>query len=394
MHRREFLKSSATGALAFGAWPIFAAEDSPLNEHRISALEFRSVKLLWPRHVGRNAVLGHHGRGPTASVCILKTDRGAIGWGHHQSSRNAAEDLKDRVVGQPVASLIDPKQGITKADWHPIDVPLHDLAGNILGQPVWKMLAPDRAEPFVTKVYSGMIYFDDLDPAEKPAGIDKILENCQADVKHGYRQLKVKIGRGHKWMPAEAGLKRDIDVARAIHEAFPKIEILVDANNGYTVETAIRFLEGIQGIPLFWFEEPFHETVEDWKRLASWMKANGYEKTYRADGEARTDFAVIEKLTKGLTLNLRLDDICGYGFSKWRKLMPKLKEQKVAASPHTWGSGLKTVYTAHFAGAVGNHPTIEGVTCGDDDVDFGENKIVEGQFQPSTKPGFGLTLKS
>ena len=90
---------------------------------------------------------------------------------------------------------------------------------------------------------------------------------------------------------------------------------------------------------------------------------------------------------------MRLNDICGYGFTRWRQLMPGLKARKIAASPHTWGSGLKTVYTAHFAAAVGNHPTIEGVTCTHEDVDFGENKIVEGQLQPSTQPGFGLTLK-
>lgn len=394
MHRREFLTSSAAGALALGSFPVFAAEASPLDEHQITAIEFRSVKLPWPRHVGKNAVLGHHGRGSTARVAILKTNQGAMGWGHLQSGPRDAEALKDRLIGRKVSELLDPKRGITAKDWHPIDIPLHDLAAKILEVPVWKMLAPDRAEPFVTKVYSGMVYFDDLDPAEKPAGIDKVLENCRADEKYGYRQLKVKIGRGHKWMPADEGLKRDIDVVKAIHKAFPKIEILVDANNGYTVETAIRFLEGIQGIGLFWFEEPFHETVEDWKRLAQWMKANGFEKTYRADGEARTDLAVIEKLTSDRTLNLRLDDICGYGFSKWRTLMPKLNEQKVAASPHTWGSGLKTVYTAHFAGAFGNHPTIEGVTCLAEEVDFGENKIVDGKFQPSTKPGFGLSLKS
>jgi L-alanine-DL-glutamate epimerase-like enolase superfamily enzyme len=71
-----------------------------------------------------------------------------------------------------------------------------------------------------------------------------------------------------------------------------------------------------------------------------------------------------------------------------------LKDRKIAASPHTWGSGLKTVYTAHFAGAYGNHPTIEGVTCLHNHVDFEENKIADGRFQPSSQPGFGLSLKS
>ena len=66
---------------------------------------------------------------------------------------------------------------------------------------------------------------------------------------------------------------------------------------------------------------------------------------------------------------------------------------EVDASPHAWGSGLKTVYVAHLAGGVGNTPTMEGVTCGQDDVDFGENRIIDGVFHPSPAPGFGLGLR-
>ena len=89
---------------------------------------------------------------------------------------------------------------------------------------------------------------------------------------------------------------------------------------------------------------------------------------------------------------MRLNDICGYGFTKWRTLMPTLKAGGIAASPHTWGSALKTVYTAHLAAAYGNTPTIEGVTSADSDVDFGGNRIVAASLHPSSRPGFGLGL--
>ncbi len=391
MNRRQFIGTGTVATLGVASKLHSAEDKSPLLDHRVASMEFRGVKLSWPRHVGRNATKGHHGHGPTISVCIVTTDRGAMGWGHHQSTRKAAEGLRERVIGKTVASLIDPAIGILADELYPLDIPLHDLAGVILGQPVWKMMGAKK--PFHTKVYSGMIYFDDLDPPDNPAGIDKVLENSRWDYDYGYRQFKLKIGRGHKWMEAAAGTKRDIDVVRAIHDAFPDVDILVDGNNGFTVETMIQFLKGIEGIPLFWVEEPFHETVADWKKLATWMSKNGFEKTYRADGEARPDFEVLEKLEADRSLTLRLCDICGYGFTHWRRLMPKLKASKIAASPHTWGSGLKTVYTAHFAAALGNHPTIEGVTCKHDHVDFGANKIVDGQFRPSSKPGFGLALK-
>ncbi|HAY79079.1 MAG TPA: mandelate racemase/muconate lactonizing protein [Planctomycetaceae bacterium] len=393
MDRRAFLNQTALTTAACTLPSLALAADSPLSEHRIDRVEFRTVSVPWPRQVGRNSTKGIHGQGPTRlRVCVLHTNRGATGWGQTQGKTGKAEQLLELVQGKSIAELIDPRTGITSDKYHAIDIPLHDLAGVILERPVWALAGAD--EPRLTKVYSGMIYFDDLDPADNPAGIDQVLENCRWDYEYGYRQLKVKIGRGTKWMPPKVGLQRDIDVVKAIHQAFPKVEILVDGNNGFTVDTMIAFLDGIADVPLFWIEEPFHETVTDWTRLRDYLVANGRKETLRADGEAKPDFATLERLQRDHTLNVRLEDICGHGFTRWRHQMPRLTRQGIAASPHTWGTALKTVYAAHFAAAYGNAPTIEGVTTRGGDVGFGENKIVHAQFHPSHQPGFGLALPS
>lgn len=391
--RRSFLKRTAIAAAATTLPRYAHAADSPLSEHRIDRVEFRTVSVPWPRQVGRNSSKGIHGKGPERlRVCVLHTDRGATGWGQTQGRTGTAEQRLELFRGKTVADLIDPATGLRSDRYHAVDIPLHDLAGMILDQPVWAMTGADK--PQLTSVYSGMIYFDDLDPADNPAGVDKVLENCQWDYDYGYRQFKVKIGRGHKWMPARAGLQRDIDVVNAIHKAFPDVDILVDGNNGFTVDTMIGFLEGIADVPLFWIEEPFHETIADWTRLRDYLVANGRQETLRADGEANPDFPVLEELHRDHTVNVRLEDICGHGFTKWRRQMPRLTKQRIGVSPHTWGTALKTVYTAHFVGAYGNAPTVEGVTTKGGDVDFGENRIVAGQFRPSSQPGFGLTLPS
>jgi L-alanine-DL-glutamate epimerase-like enolase superfamily enzyme len=393
LNRRTIL-SCTTAAAASTTLPGFLhAADSALAEHRIDGVEFRTVSVPWPRQVGRNSRLGIHGHGPTKlRVCVLHTDHGATGWGQTQGNTGKPEPLFELVQGRSVAELIDPAIGILSTRYHAIDIPLHDLAGVILDQPVWAMTGAKT--PHLTRVYSGMIYFDDLDPVDKPAGIDKVLENCRWDYDYGYRQFKVKIGRGNKWMSPKAGLQRDIDVVNAIGKAFPDVDILVDGNNGFTVETMIDFLEGIADVPLFWIEEPFHETVADWTRMKEYLVAHGRKETLRADGEAKPDFPVLEELHKDHTLNVRLEDICGHGFTQWRRQMPRLVKQGIGGSPHTWGSALKTVYTAHFVGAYGNAPTIEGVTSTGGNVEFGENRIVDAQFQPSKQPGFGLTLPS
>ena len=399
MQRRRFLQltasSCAVSHLTLPGMGETVAESvgiASLQDHRIDSITTREVSLHWPRNAGKNAKLGNHGTGPVGTVVILKTHQGASGWGMLNGPVKALDRLRETTKGKAVSELINPGSGILSPYLKPLDFALHDLAGVILDQPVWQMLG--ARTPSLFPIYSGMIYFDDLEPEDKPAGIARVLENCAADRDLGYRQLKVKIGRGLKWMPAQEGLQRDIEVVRAIARDFPDCEILVDGNDGYTADSLIEFLKGIDGIPLFWIEEPFVEDERMWRKVHQWTRANGRANTLLADGEQHNDFPLLEKLEADGILQVRLNDIAGYGFTRWRTLMPKLKETKILASPHCWGSGLKTIYTAHLCAALGNTATIEGVTCSDEDVDFGENVIANAKQQLSSKPGFGLTLRS
>lgn len=193
--------------------------------------------------------------------------------------------------------------------------------------------------------------------------------------------------------PAAEGLKRDIEAVKVIDEQFADCDILVDANNGYTLEDCLRFLRGTEAVPLFWLEEPFHETMKDYRALDEWTREHGRGKMLLADGEARPDSQVLEELQKEHILDVRLEDILGLGFTAWRRLLPQLIKQNIQASPHAWGSGLKTIYVAHLVGGLGGAPTIEGVTTSHEDVDYGDNVIRHGKQQVSSAPGFGLRLR-
>lgn len=399
MKRRRFIGEAAgLGAAAAFATRWARAADSSSTElakHRLAAVELKQIDTSWPRPVGRNAVKGVHGFKKKSLICALKTDQGATGWGLARGNSQMVQEVAQRTKGKPISQLIDAGRGITEETFKPLDFALHDLAGVILEKPVWNLVAGEaRQKPFVTRVYSGMIYFDDLDPPENPAGVDKLIEECKWDYDYGYRQFKLKIGRGHRWMkPPAEGMKRDILAVREVHKAFGDCDILVDANNGYSVEDCITFLNGVKGVPLFWLEEPFHETLADYRKLDAWRQANGRQRMLLADGEARPDVNALEQLQAENILEVRLEDIVGLGFTAWRKLLPELLAKNVQASPHTWGTGLKTVYAAHLVGGLGGAPTIEGVTMSREDVDFGDNVIRDGNQQVSSKPGFGLQLR-
>ena len=394
MQRRKFLQHSVkgTGLLCMSPFKILAGINGELypelKKHKITKVERVIYEYHWPRHVGKNARRGNHGQFKKSQAIRIFTDQGAMGWALGDS-RIADEELF-QLQDQLVSNLISPENGI-RQDLSPfLDLALHDLMGVILDKPVYQLLGAGGTKN--TPIYSGMIYFDELEPEENPAGMNKILENCQWDIDYGYKQLKVKIGRSGKWYPHDAGLKKDIEVVKRIHNAFQGIELLVDSNDEYSLQDTIDFLKGIGDIPLLWVEEPFREHYQHGKKLRQWMDKNGFKKTLYADGEAQPDHDLCMQMGKEGIMNAYLPDIRSFGFTRWRNLMPQLKTYNMWASPHAFGSMLKTHYNVHIAAACGNVVTIEGVTCISDDIDYGDYKIEDGKIRISEEPGFGMKL--
>jgi len=363
-------------------------EMKELQYHKIIQVKSKQVKMRWPRLVGKNSIKDVHGWGPTLTAYEITTDKGAIGWGTGKQA-NLEESLKN-LKGKSVSDFFIPDIGVTDSKMIPFDIAFHDLAGKILNKPVYKLLGAKK--PVTVKCYSGQLCFDDLEPADKPAGIDALVKDCEWDYNYGYRQFKLKIGRGWKWMPLKEGIKRDIDVTRTIAKMFPDCDILVDGNDGFTADNLIRYLEGVADIKLFWIEEPFRETIRDYTQLKNWLNTNYKFNVFLADGEAAPDLQLALELHKSNLLDIYIEDIIGLGFTKWRKLNPELKRIGMLSSPHNFGDLLKSYYTSHLIAAQGNAATIEGVTCTSNEVDFGNYEIKAGKIIPSPDPGFGMKL--
>jgi len=393
VERREFVRlaGAAAAGIIYRDLPVTARISgiSELVYHKISDIRFTTIKLNYPRQVGKNSRLDIHGWGPESGIHILYTDKGASGWGLNRGTQKSLAENFERIKGKPLSDLLIPEEGIIVKEFEGFDFSLYDLAGKILNKPVYRLLGKRKPETF--PCYSGMIYFDDLEPADKPAGVDKILEECRWDYNYGYRQFKLKIGRGNKWMEKEAGLKRDIEVTKLVAGAFPDCDILVDGNNGFTIDDFIRYMEGIEGVRLFWIEEPFHETIEDYAKLYSWLRSHNLSPLL-ADGEASPDETVLRQLASQKIIDVFLQDISSLGFTRWIKFINEIRLMGLKTSPHAWGSAIKTNYISHLSGAFGTTATIEGVTCTSDDVDLTGYRLKKGKLVPSSKPGFGMEL--
>lgn len=361
-----------------------------LSRHRITEIRFREARGRYPRLHGKNAVRGYHGFGGSIRLAQLVTDQGAGGWGMLGAGLQAARDAAELLRGRPVSEVFDPEKGVTDARLIAFDFALHDLAGVILGLPVAKMINPNAA-PWA-RVYDGAIYMNDIIPEDKPQGMETVLRDCAEDWALGHRMFKVKIGRGYRWMAHDEGMDRDVELMRRIHAQHPGAALMVDANDGFTVEDTIQFLRRIEGVPLYWFEEPFREQRDHNARLRDYLDRER-PGTLIADGESDPDIAQLMELASDRLVDVLQPDVCGFGFTAWRGWLPQLAQRGFRSSPHAWGDVVKTYYCAHLAAAYPHHvPCVEAVLGSVEGVDDSGYVLSESMLTLPDRPGFGMEL--
>ena len=62
--------------------------------------------------------------------------------------------------------------------------------------------------------YDTSLYIDDLHLDSDEAAAELIAEEARYGYAHNHRNFKIKIGRGARFMPLEAGTRRDIAVIK------------------------------------------------------------------------------------------------------------------------------------------------------------------------------------
>jgi L-alanine-DL-glutamate epimerase-like enolase superfamily enzyme len=120
-----------------------------------------------------------------------------------------------------------------------IDMALWDLRGKALGRPIHRLLGGCRTA--VPTYASGGLWLG--------ASIDELVAEAKGFVAAGFRAVKMRLGRPR--------LEEDVERVAAVRAAIgPEIALMADANQGFTVDHAIRLGRRLEAFNLAWFEEP------------------------------------------------------------------------------------------------------------------------------------------
>jgi len=257
VNRRQLIGSVAALPLAGAAWPAAAQQ----KQMKITALETDLLKRP-PGTPIYDAI--HQLSVDSGSVVLrLRTDAGITGWadcsfGMIAGGPRVVQTILEHEV-KPVLLGKDPAfprriradlwkaleyngvGGVVQFAIAAADIAIWDILGKSAGLPVYKMLGAYRDR---LPVYSmcGWYYDNDEDLSRYRRSLTEAMEQ-------GYHAVKIKVGRG--------GIEED---ARRIRMAFDIVgkgkRVMVDANQVFNRNEALRRGRVYQEMGCFWYEEP------------------------------------------------------------------------------------------------------------------------------------------
>lgn len=277
------------------------------------------------------------------------------------------------------------------AKYRHLDGPLFDLIGKLTGKPAWRLMGEsvrDRVEP-----YDGTLYFSDVWFPDR--GVQAVVEEAEEAMKRGYRGIKLKAGRGWKWMERDAGLRRDIEVVHAVRKVVgPRLKIMVDPNNGYQrdPERAWRLLAETAGDQVYWIEEIFPESVEGYTDLKEKMQKAGLQ-TLIADGENFQRPSEFDPYLRPKRLMdvLQLDIRTG-GFVDGMTAAQNGQTAGATSAPHNWGAQVGILMALHMSKVFPNIPLAEDDRSTCDAIIADGYEFRDGFYTLPDKPGLAIRV--
>lgn len=282
-------------------------------------------------------------RFPATIVRVRDTD-GREGVGSGDAMYGFA-DYQRWFIGEPVLALAQHDRRLANIGFHagrpwPLSVALHDLAGHIAGQPVWRMLG--GSNPSVRLYASTAVH------RSTAATVSMV----QQLVSQGFQAVKLRFGR--------PSIDDDLEVVRAVRSA-TDIAVMVDCNQGWRMpwdtaepwdlDQAWQVAQALAECGVFWMEEPLFRG--DYAGMAALRERLAGSGLLVAGGEmTREPYEFEQMLRMGCLDVYQPDVVCTGGCSGLAALGRRVLDEGHLFTPHTWGNGVGVLANLHLAAAV------------------------------------------
>lgn len=391
--RRQFVVGCASSALfatpfARAALTRAAAVPAGPRITRVVAFDLRSKRN---KVAGKNSRLDVHGDSATDPMVRIYTSQdGVEGIGVCRASRERLAEL----LGRTPSECIDMEARRTQGPLWSQTMPMWDLVARMQNKPVCELLGAKAAGSGGRKVpvYDGSIYFADLLPEFASAWEDRFKREIDMGMEMGHRGFKVKVGRGAKWMPRAEGDARDIAVVKLIRaHAGKDVLIGVDANNGYDLEGAKRFIEATADAKLAFAEELFPEVVDQCLALKEHFRSLKLD-TLLADGETQQSLEAFKPFVAAKAIDVLQGDMNHFGIEGMLAEAEMGRSQGIRIAPHNWGSLMGFYQELQVGAVVENFYSAEHDPLTTDVIIANGVAIKDGYATLPTGPGFGLCV--
>jgi L-alanine-DL-glutamate epimerase-like enolase superfamily enzyme len=345
-----------------------------------------------------------------ALLVEVDTDEGIVGlgesavWGgpHLTTMTVIEQELRPLVIGEDPRliegiwtkmyqqSMMHGRRGLILAAMGGIDIALWDILGKLAGLPIFQLLGAYRTR---VRPYASHGFY------RKSRTIDVLGAEMRALRGIGFTAFKMKVGRQNP-IPYLRGatecvtpLREDFDRVRAVREAIgPDALLIIDANNAWTDKIALRVLEELRDVDLFFLEEPVPtDDIDGSVRLTARATTaiGGYE--------SETSRYGFREIIERRAVDVVQPDACWTGgLSEARKIASHAELHHMLCIPHSFSSAIAMTANMHLVGSISNGELVEWDRNGHPFIDEllveGHVLNADGSLAIPSGPGLGIDV--
>ena len=256
-------------------------------------------------------------------------------------------------------------EGINRWAQAAFNIAMWDAWCKTLRQPIWKVLGTSRTE---VSIYGsgGWISYS----------IDELVAEVSDYKKRGFRAVKIKVGKPD-W-------REDLERLKKVREAVGNdIGIMMDANQGMTVPSALQLARAARELNIHWFEEPIdHTDFQGYQLLRTQAGIS------LAMGEREYSTLPLRELLQRNAIDIWQPDILRLGgVEAWRASAALAASYNVPVLPHYYKD-----YDIPLLCTVSNGAGAESFDWIDPLID-NPLQIVNGLARPHNRAGWGFSFK-